>query len=379
MKQMMMPSGSYVDLLQDSILALAMKRFSNAENEIPILEARRVTSGDQIPIYNFRNNAGTLEYMTDSVSGTWQAFDEQMFVARWFDQSAVIGSELAINGTFDNWTGDNPDDFTIPTVEDANNYITESNNAARIVADNSKIFSIIQSYTLEAGKYYKFKITKQNTASGDIRLAITDNGGTILAPSNMGWISDDDYEYIFKTITGINTTIYIYRDNTGSTDYEFDNWSVDDDTSLKPANIGIYSHVAFDGTGRERIIDKSVLNGCDGSWLLEKDANDKFLFRQVSSGCVNRDVLSSANMLIDGRYNDIIASYDGITQAQNLNGTHNGLSYSSSGFQTSTSHIGIGIKQADEAFGMDGKIKALIAYNKTISDTVGNALFSEFW
>jgi hypothetical protein len=45
-----------------------------------------------------------------------------------------------INGDFTNWTGDNPDNWTVAN-EDANNYITEDAGKLRIVSDNSKLVS----------------------------------------------------------------------------------------------------------------------------------------------------------------------------------------------------------------------------------------------
>jgi len=104
-------------------------------------------------------------------------FDFNQIEAKKFSSSFVdaSGPELTTNGDFADWTGDDPDSFTVG-AEDANNYITEASggNAARIVSDQSAAVYCRADYYLEEGATYEWSIDVQNYVSGDVRLLVKD-------------------------------------------------------------------------------------------------------------------------------------------------------------------------------------------------------------
>lgn len=126
-----------------------------------------------------------------------------------------LGSELITNGDFANWTGDDPDDWTVGN-EDVNNYATEDAGKCQIVSDNSAAVQIGQT-VLTVGKYYILSIdVKANTGSG---ITIGFNGGNEIV-AGLTTVADNQ-EYIFRAT---NTQLSIKRG--GVTDTTFDNVSV---------------------------------------------------------------------------------------------------------------------------------------------------------
>lgn len=188
--------------------------------------------------------SGTL-YL-ESISGTFQD-NEVIYEATYED-------ELLTNGGFANWTGDDPDSWTVAN-EDANNYITESSSRCQIVSDNSGSIQIYQQiFTI--GYFYKVSLDVKVATSGAIK--ITDG--------------------ITEHVTGINSTgvktYYLQLDGTylvinrdGACDIVFDDVSVKKVTNAALANGTVQNpitiNLALDRSGvikdfkHERNIDHS--------------------------------------------------------------------------------------------------------------------------
>ena len=79
------------------------------------------------------------------------------------------------NGLFENWTADDPDDWTI-SAEDAGNYVTENDEGARITSDGGGV-SLAQTNLVVSTKYRVILIIF-DVASGSVDLK---NGATVLA------------------------------------------------------------------------------------------------------------------------------------------------------------------------------------------------------
>lgn len=77
----------------------------------------------------------------------------------------TTGAALVTNGDFANWTGDDPDDWTVTEVGDATSNVTEVAGACRFVSDGTMV-NIIQSGILTAGQVYKLTVTVDAVVSG---------------------------------------------------------------------------------------------------------------------------------------------------------------------------------------------------------------------
>ncbi len=79
---------------------------------------------------------------------------------------ASYGSELITNGDFTNWTGDDPDGWTLLFTEDANNYVTEVAGKARFYSSDVLVNVGIKQLILEAGSFYLYSIDVTEIISG---------------------------------------------------------------------------------------------------------------------------------------------------------------------------------------------------------------------
>jgi hypothetical protein len=156
---------------------------------------------------------------TLGVDGFWSAEKSgSLLLDGGFTEGLSVGGELVANSTFANWTDDDPDNYVILN-EDASNYITEHVDGARLISDNTSALSLRATIPLTTGDRLVIKIVKSNHVSGSIRYALAGSFSTIAAGNIAG--SDANGEYTIVNIaesTG-NGTIFIYRDNTGNSDY----------------------------------------------------------------------------------------------------------------------------------------------------------------
>jgi hypothetical protein len=140
----------------------------------------------------------------------------------------TYGTEAVDNGDFLNWTGDDPDSWTVAN-EDGSNYITEDSGKAHLVSDGSATLLMTQEIPAGGGKRYRLSLNISDYSSGDCRITITDvtNSLIIVPTQNMGWTANGDYNLHFETASGCEVVkIDIYRQNSTTTDLKYDNISV---------------------------------------------------------------------------------------------------------------------------------------------------------
>jgi len=77
-----------------------------------------------------------------------------------------LGPELIVNGDFTNWTADDPDGWGVAD-EDANNYVTESSGACRIVSNNTASIRIYQGI-LSDNKSYRVTVNVTDATTGSL-------------------------------------------------------------------------------------------------------------------------------------------------------------------------------------------------------------------
>lgn len=142
------------------------------------------------------------------------------------DFADVLGSELLTNGDFVNWTGGDPDDWTVTEVGDASSNIVEADadgttppaggagtgGHCRVISTGA-LAQIIQ-FKVVVGKTYLFTIDITAVGSGTLQLS---NGSMPL----QNWTTTGAKS---KTFTATSTTIILKR--TGTVDATFTNASV---------------------------------------------------------------------------------------------------------------------------------------------------------
>ena len=85
--------------------------------------------------------------------------------------NAKLGNDLVTNGDFSNWTGDNPDNWTV-NGETSDNTISQSGNAVRMIFTTGDALYIEQNI-LTANKTYKVTIDCTAISSGAFRVQDT--------------------------------------------------------------------------------------------------------------------------------------------------------------------------------------------------------------
>lgn len=119
----------------------------------------------------------------------------------------VLGSELVTNGDFANWTGDDPDGWTVP-AEDASNFITEVSGTARYVAASGG-FQVSQT-PLTADTWVRVSVdsTAHTTGTLGVTVGITTNVVEIGTPATYTstWLTDS-ISFAFRRKTSCDVTI----------------------------------------------------------------------------------------------------------------------------------------------------------------------------
>ncbi|KKU59050.1 MAG: hypothetical protein UX82_C0029G0001, partial [Microgenomates group bacterium GW2011_GWE1_47_12] len=120
----------------------------------------------------------------------------------------TAGSTVLTNGDFTNWTGDNPDNWTLSFTEDANNYITEAGptGQARIVCDNNVGTGMNQNPVLTIGTWYQVSANVTDYVSGALNFYL--GSGNLWGSSLFSSVGVSTYSGIAKssTIFQINRT-----------------------------------------------------------------------------------------------------------------------------------------------------------------------------
>lgn len=131
---------------------------------------------------------GTLYF--ESIIGTFQ--DDEIIY------ESALGSELAINGDFTSWTGDDPDSWSKAT-EDANNYVTENPaGQCQMISDGGSMY-IYQSI-LATDSFYLLTIDIKAVTSGAIYITDGDVGvyvNTINTTGQKSYIIQASHNHIF--------------------------------------------------------------------------------------------------------------------------------------------------------------------------------------
>lgn len=151
----------------------------------------------------------------------------------------TYGGELLSNGDFANWTGDDPDDWTVQN-EDANNYVTEAAGKARLVSNNTATVNFRQSVVTNGSVSVNDWLLLQwvqTIASGYVRTQVS---GMIVATRN---VSGDGTAYRTGYCTG-NITPIFSKAVAGNTDYTVD------DASLKVMDFSS-GHVLLGDLGKK--------------------------------------------------------------------------------------------------------------------------------
>jgi len=124
-----------------------------------------------------------------------------------------LGNNIILNGYFANWSGDDPDNWNLSFVEDANNYVTEVSGACRLTSDT--LGKNINQNVAEVGKAYRLNIDVNTVYAGGIKLV--SGSSTIVIYTIPG----------SKTIDFVASGTQIAIQNSVAiSDVEFDNMSI---------------------------------------------------------------------------------------------------------------------------------------------------------
>lgn len=93
-------------------------------------------------------------------------------------EATAFGPDTVLNGNFLNWTGDNPNSWSVSPAETGASYVTQVGNSARIVSDGTNV-GIYQPAQTQVGKTYKLTIVVDSCTG---TLGIHANNGQIMLP-----------------------------------------------------------------------------------------------------------------------------------------------------------------------------------------------------
>lgn len=161
------------------------------------------------------------------------------------------GRDIVINGNFSNWTGDDPDSWTVIGEDGVNNQITENSGQVRLISDGTLIG--IRQDVISVGKAYEISIEVTDISSGGIKVfvASTQVGNSITTTGT----------HTIEFTVGSTAALYIYR-NTGTTDVSFDNVEV--------RQVDISSSGDFDGS--ELVTDGDMEAADTNAWIAQNNA-----------------------------------------------------------------------------------------------------------
>ena len=213
---------------------VCFERVAGTDTEL-LSEAVTFNAGDTM-ILVFDSGVLTV-FFDDLLVGTPQAIDSALwnFPNAGFSTTGAatiesvsfkpltFGPELLSNHDFSTWVGDDPVDWDVDT-EDGSNFVTELNNNARMVSDNSATLKAVGLFATTAGELYRFVFMKTAHANGFIRWGLEEFGEvTIKATSNIGG-SDSNGTYIQYYVMPNNENVRLewFRDIVGGglTDFE---------------------------------------------------------------------------------------------------------------------------------------------------------------
>lgn len=139
----------------------------------------------------------------------------------------TLGTELATNGDFSAWTGDNPDGWIV-SGENASNYITEVSGKARIVSDGTAV--TMYQFKASLNLYYLSSIEITTSVSGKLQYG---DVGALKAISAIG---------VYHTVSKATGTASPYVKRDAACDITVDNASFKLLTNFTPpTNVTDYS------------------------------------------------------------------------------------------------------------------------------------------
>jgi len=127
----------------------------------------------------------------------------------------TLGEELLTNGSFTDWTGDNPDWWTVST-EDASNYVTETGPTGQCrIVSNGTLTYIKKDSIIDLGEWYQAQVDISALAG---QLSIVLGSSTEYGYTSTG----------SKTLTkrSLDSNSYFMVKRVGATDVTFDNVSL---------------------------------------------------------------------------------------------------------------------------------------------------------
>ncbi len=129
------------------------------------------------------------------------------------NQRPTLGPDLVTNGSFANWTGDDPDDWTVFVTggETGATRVTEGVGGARIQSDGTYLQMLTDAPILELGNSYSVTVVVVSY-TGPNALRVDDSGG-----ANANTItSTGTFTYTF-TPAGANRSLRLARNAPGAT------------------------------------------------------------------------------------------------------------------------------------------------------------------
>jgi len=147
------------------------------------------------------------------------------------DADKGFAEELQTNGSFDNWTGDDPDNWTVTGESPPNREVSEvapneghggtGTGAANLYSDSATIVSMEQSVTTVIGETYALSFDLTKRVSGTLR--VEGNSGSVFVAQ---YTAEGSYLIEFVAV-GTSTAIKFL--NKGASDVTIDNVAVHGD------------------------------------------------------------------------------------------------------------------------------------------------------
>lgn len=216
--------------------------------------------------------------------------NEQFFVTTWYDQSQGLGSNIVDNLDFTNWTGDDPDDWTVLN-EDVNNYVTENANGARMVSDASALLQLRSDATFSIGDFIKITVVIDSFASGSVNLRFTGSGSSL-----------------DETVSDAGTYTY-YRTSTG-TQFQFQRGAAGVDAVIDSVTIEVLEgNTAIQSTSANQpelyweaasLGSELVTNGDFTNWTGDDPDDWTFNGSEDASNYVTENPAGEAQLVTDG-------------------------------------------------------------------------------
>ena len=196
-----------------------------------------------------------LARITIEMSGATVFYSDYFQICA-LDETCESNSQLVDNNLFSNWTGDDPDDWTVST-EDGANYITDDGGGvAEIITADPGIITISQDI-LEVGRIYAITVILSGYTSGSLYAGGVANSPTMDSAATFTFygVATSNIFSLFTNTVGVTslkiTSVTVTMMNRCIIDDYFNLfWSSHCDLPA-PANIlyqtGFENHLAFDG------------------------------------------------------------------------------------------------------------------------------------